>query len=69
MSKLLHQYILSKYTRDTILKHCWHISNRYYRYELTGYNIELLTVLYLLRELQCKNNVDELPYFINWEIF
>lgn len=63
MSKLLHQYILSKYTRDTILKHCWHISNRYYRYELTGYNIELLTVLYLLRELQCKNNVDELPYY------
>ena len=62
MSELLNHYILNKYNHRTILEHFWHISNRYYRYEIENYDIELLTIFYLIRDLQCKRNVDQLPY-------
>lgn len=62
MSELLNQYILNKYEHSVLLKHFGHISNRFYRYEIEDYNIELFTIFFLMRELQCKSNVDELKF-------
>ena len=44
MSEALNQYILNKYEHNVILKHFWHISDRYCRYEIGEHNIELLSI-------------------------
>ena len=62
MSEALNQYILNKYEHNVILKHFWHISDRYCRYEIGEHNIELLSIFFLIKELQCKSYVDQLNY-------
>ena len=65
MSNLLNQYLLNKYEDRTLLRHFAHISNRFYRYEIEDYNIEIFTIFFLMRELQCKSNVDELKFSLH----
>ena len=60
MSDILIKYILNEYSVNTILEHYWNISNRYYNYNIEKYDIKLITILYLLKELQCISYIDQL---------
>lgn len=62
MSELINRYIIDKYSRNTILKHFGHISNRIYRYYVGEYDSELLSLFFLIRELQNEKYVDRLRY-------
>ncbi len=62
ISKALNQYLTEHYEYDIIVEHYLHVSARYRRYDIENFNIEILTILYLLKELQCVDAVDQLPY-------
>lgn len=60
ISNLIIQYMVKHYDEEQILAHFSHISNRFYSYKIGNYDVKLLTILFLLKELQCKQNIDEL---------
>lgn len=62
MSNLLNQYMSDNYDEEMILKHFFHISDRFSQFYIDDYDVKLLTIFFILRELQCKNNIDELNY-------
>lgn len=66
MSHLLNQYLSERFDYNTIMKHIGHISSRFQKYDIEHYDIEILTILYIIKELQLTDSIDLLPYKNTW---
>ncbi len=62
MSELLNQYISDKYDKTTVLNHYGHIASRNCGYEVGNYDIKLLSIFFIIRELQNKRYIDQINY-------
>lgn len=69
MSETLNNYLKDNYDYETIMNHVGRISSRFCKYSMESIenvNIEILTILYIIKELQAVIAIDLLPYKNTW---